>query len=242
MGYHMALDYSKKNGFEYDWFMNLRFDTGWAAPMEPISHYSPSRVWVPATWQEFCPDIFALVPKKYADIYFDLRYRMKPDLSAFCLGGPDFEADNCKLEHLTGELGLNASHAQNVTALCCKVEPWSHSEGILKNLLHNNKAWIEGGPFHTFIARDYEIASYCSSLDPALAWKILNFKDQIDPQNLSYYVRSIAPLVACEEMGRRCKIDAGTVKIETEQGQVGVNVVKSFDCPRQDGTNENFSK
>jgi hypothetical protein len=171
-----------------------------------------------------------------------MKYRMKPDLSAFCLGGPDFDANNCKLDYLTGTLGLNASHAQNVTALCCKVEPWSHSEGILKNLLHNNKAWIEAGPFHTFIARDYDIASYCSSLDPALAWKILNFKDKIDPKNLSYYVRSIAALVACEEMGRRCKIQTGGLDVKTNEGTHSVNLVKSFDCPRQTSTNENFSK
>jgi hypothetical protein len=36
MGYSMALDYANENGFEYDWFMNLRFDTGWASPMEPM--------------------------------------------------------------------------------------------------------------------------------------------------------------------------------------------------------------
>jgi hypothetical protein len=124
-------------------FINLRFDTGWVSPMEPISHYSPSRIWVPATWQEFCPDIFALVPRRVAEIYFDLKHRMKADLSAFCLGGPDFNANHCKLDYLTGSLGLNASHAKNVTALCCQADPWSHSEGILGRLLHSNEVLIE---------------------------------------------------------------------------------------------------
>eukprot|EP00935_MAST-01C_sp_MAST-1C-sp1_P001030 g1030.t1 len=242
MGYHMALDYAKENNFEYDWFMNLRLDTGWVSPMEPISHYSPSRVWVPATWQEFCPDIFALVPAKVAPVYFDLANRMKPDLSGFCLGGPDFDENNCKFEHLTGKLGLNETHAKHVTDLCCKVEPWSHSEGILKNVLHNNKVWIEAGPFHVFIARDYAIDGYCGSLDPSLSWKILNFKEHIDSKNLSFWVRSMAPLVGCEEMGKRCKITVKreSIKDEYTKRSWPVNVVQDFDCPRVEGSNENF--
>jgi hypothetical protein len=172
--YHMALDYAKANGFEYDWFVSARLDGGWVSPIEPLSHFSPQRVWVPANWQEFVPDIFALLPLKAAEVYFELNHHMGLDVTAaragtvMCLGGPDFDASNCNISHLVNELHLNTTHAERVVGLCCKTPAGhnGHSEGILKDLLKENGLFAEAAPFHTFIARDHDIGAYCGSFEP----------------------------------------------------------------------------
>ena len=238
--YNMARAYAKKNGFEYDWFVNARLDCGWVSPTEPLAHFSNDRIWVPATWQEYVPDTFALVPEKFADVYFSLPYHMEQDGSVFCLGGPDFDPQTCNFSHLENVLHLNRTHAKHVTSVCCSHS--GHSEKILQELLKKHGVHAEAAPFHTFIARDSRIEEYCGSFDPGFSWKLINernafelpYYDYIAEHNLSYFVRSIAPLRGCEEIGRKCKITTETSTVPTPDGPIAVQHVKHFTCPRPD--------
>jgi hypothetical protein len=77
--------------------------------------------------------------------------------------------------------------------------------------IRHTQVWTETGPFHVFIARDFNPQAHCEiSVGPAKAWRLLNnAKDDITSfTNMSYYVRSIGALVGCEHMGRgsRCQV------------------------------------
>jgi hypothetical protein len=112
--YKMATDHAAAQGFEYDWFVHARLDCGWVSPVEPISHYSPQRTWLPSTWLENAPDTFALIPNrpvnvgtpefrqkwKWSDVFFRLEHKIvfgdkTKNNHAFCLGGPDFDTRVC---------------------------------------------------------------------------------------------------------------------------------------------------
>ena len=245
MAYKLALQHEERHNFRYDWIVHARPDGAWLSPTEPISHFSPLRVWVPATWQEYCPDTFALVPRAYADPFFLMSFKVIPDRekSVFCLGGPDFNYDFCNATYLRDKLRFDEAHVSNITNMCCTVEPLAHSESIQKAVLWHNQLWTEPAPFHYFIARAHEPGGFCGpSLEPAFVWKLLNYKQQIVEKNLSYWTRSVGPLVGCHSWSTRCKVKTENVQTETPQGIFSLKTVTDFNCPAMEDGFYNFRK
>jgi hypothetical protein len=244
MGYKMVVDYEKLHNFRYDWIVHGRLDLAWVAAIEPISHFTPLRVWVPATWQEWCPDTFALVPRRHADAFFMLSRKIIPDPEKliFCLGGPDFDDRYCNSTYLEDELKMNETHVSNITSLCCPHETLSHSESIQKAVLYWNKIIAEPAPFHFFIARATDVGEFCDqSLEASRAWRVVNYKDDIKKGvNLSYWARSIGPIVGCHEFVLHCTVQKGAVQAETHDGMITTTGVTGFDCPATADTRVNF--
>jgi hypothetical protein len=175
-------------------------DTGWVGPVEPLRHYNNKVVWVPDRWQGYCPDTFALLPAQFAEPYFNLDEKVKEKGKVFCLGGPDFDENNCEADHLK-ESGLSISETKKVLELCCLVEPYGHSEKILQYMIKENHIPTDGAPFYVFIARDYMLGEYCNSLNPNKAWQLMNMQPSyFDNHAMDYWIKADAALAGCKQM------------------------------------------
>ena len=96
--YQQARSYEREHGFEYSWFVHTRFDMAFGKPIQPHSYFSPNKVWVHNMWPTDMPDIFALLPARYADAYFSMDLLVQEGV--MCLGGPNFDVKILKKKSL----------------------------------------------------------------------------------------------------------------------------------------------
>ena len=67
--FQQAKRYEQEHGLRYTWFVHTRFDMAFGAPVQPYFHWLSTKIWVHDMWAADVPDIFALIPAKYADAY-----------------------------------------------------------------------------------------------------------------------------------------------------------------------------
>lgn len=159
--YSQVFDYEKMYGMNFTWVVHARLDTIWGEPIQPVTYWStldtttnhkadvqpPPRsptalnaevppfqrkVWVPDTWYTDVPDTFALLPRHYSDIFFDLDGLVAP--GAMCLGGPNFDYKATSNEALI-EAGYSVEERTMIADSICGNVELGGSEFILKRKL-----------------------------------------------------------------------------------------------------------
>jgi hypothetical protein len=241
MVYTMARKYEKLHQFEYDWFVHARLDAAWGWPIDPISTFKNDGIWLPDRWLEHQPDTFALVPKAYAAVYFELQYH----LEVMCLGGPDFDERQCKKEYLQ-EIGIDKVESEKVYNLCCTVRGQGngHSEWFLEQVFNRHKLVSYYGAFFMVIVRDRSPGEMCGMLNSnmhlyALMW---SKEDVISTPQIQDQIPSMSFMIGCQQMmsSSHCHVEAKHVVQQTNLGQAEYDIVESFNC--KDDPEQNWGR
>ena len=130
--YQQAKNYEREHGLHYTWFVHTRFDMAFGAPIQPYSHWSSNKLWVHDMWAADVPDIFALIPSKFADAYFSMDLLVQE--TAMCLGGPNFNKTSVEDSALI-KIGFNKEERDLAREVVCKILDDGWSERILKRKL-----------------------------------------------------------------------------------------------------------
>ena len=130
--FQQARSYEREHGLRYAWFVHTRFDMAFGAPIQRYSHFSLNKVWVPNSWPLDVPDIFALIPAKFAAAYYSMDTLVQEGV--MCLGGPNFNLTILNPEHLK-TIGFSSELVNLALQNACRSKEWGYSENILKRKL-----------------------------------------------------------------------------------------------------------
>jgi hypothetical protein len=149
--YQKAVNYEQVNAIKFDWVVHARPDFFFGEPIRSCHNWSPGRLWVPDSWATDVPDTFAVIPRKWSDMYFSLD-ALYVDRKVGCLGGPNFDPNSVTDEALD-KLKYSQQEKEIVRSeLCIPKFPDQHlvksgnvqwswggvSEIVLKRKLHLN--------------------------------------------------------------------------------------------------------
>jgi hypothetical protein len=233
--YMLAIDYAKQHGFEYDWFVMLRPDTAWGAPIESIEEWPADRIYVPDRWTDIIPDTFALMPAALAEPYFSMEVRVSEGV--MCLGGPDFLAATIEPSTLE-KRGLDTDQIDQIQSLKCNGE--GHSEVILANALQKHGVKVGQGRFFLMIVRDYQPAEECWRLSPMSQWRLNGIPDTATRIAIAERYPTIIPSVAfqagCAAMLHPavCHLSLEFATSLTASEAAVERPLTEFHCPRRD--------
>jgi hypothetical protein len=88
--YQMAVKAEQEQGFRFEWVVHGRMDFFFGGPVRPYHVYSKI-MWAVDQWSYNIPDVFALLPRKFSDIFYSVD-EMYAENNVPCLGGPDFHS------------------------------------------------------------------------------------------------------------------------------------------------------
>ena len=167
--YQQAKNYEREHGLHYTWFVHTRFDMAFGAPIQPYSHWSSNKLWVHDMWTSYLPDVFALLPSRFADAYFSMELLVRE--GAMCLGGPNFNPQHATISRLN-QLGFTYQEIGKVMSIRCPNPDRGFSEEILMRKLTSAGISFAHGNigmatiFSVIIRKSFK--AYCMSLRPDL--------------------------------------------------------------------------
>ena len=165
--YQQAKNYARENKFRYSWFVHTRFDMAFGKPIEPHSYWPSNKIWVHDMWAIHMPDVFALLPARFADPYFSIDLLVKDD--AMCLGGPNFDPQHVTISYLD-HIGFSVYEIGKINNLRCPNPDRGVSEEILmRKLSQAGVSWSHGtvgmAPIFSVVIR-LSFKAYCVYLRP----------------------------------------------------------------------------
>jgi hypothetical protein len=185
--YQMAVKAEQEQGFRFEWVVHGRMDFFFGGPVRPYHVYSKI-MWAVDQWSYNIPDVFALLPRKFSDIFYSVD-EMYAENRVPCLGGPDFFSANVTESALSergytqdlirvvfSELCLNKfpNKARSVIDRDTKVE-WSlfgvSEEWLQRKLNYHgiefNKGTMSYTSFFTVMVRDgAALTFFCGNTKP----------------------------------------------------------------------------
>ncbi len=184
MAYELAMKQEKSygDGVKYDWIVHARLDGVWGEPIQDLTKWSSSKVYVPNSWASEVPDTFALLPRKYADDYYSMDQLMMRGV--FCLGGGNFDPNTLKASYLINTLHFTLPEVIDTQRDDCNLlhrdgDSWNEdkytgikwaedglSEQILKRKLKKvgislEKNTLAFHPFFTVTVRPHDLSDIC---------------------------------------------------------------------------------
>jgi hypothetical protein len=103
--YEMARSYELANYMQFDWVVHARLDFFFGERVRPFNMWSRERMWVTDQWMYDVPDVLALMPRNFSDVFYSLE-ALYENPRVPCLGGPDFDNGSVEREAL-----LNRSYS-----------------------------------------------------------------------------------------------------------------------------------
>lgn len=141
--YELMLKHEQRTSHRFDWVVHARLDMLWGAPIAEVSKWSTAAVVVPDSWWSDVPDTFALLPRQYSDIYFDLNELVQHD--AMCIGGPNVNISGLNNTEVLVMRGLSRGDMPAVQRSLCKHVDYGFSEQILKRKLKQSGVSLSDG-------------------------------------------------------------------------------------------------
>ena len=177
MSYHMARQYETAHGIIFDWVVMARMDMLWGSPIQHISYWSPDKIWFMDRWYTGLPDVFALIPRKFAEAYFSMQNLVQPGV--FCLGGPNFDPESLSEQNLR-RIGFTSKEIALIPSDTClntsisQIIGWS--ERILNRKLEHGGVTLANCGFSTFfvVVVRYPLHLQCGVLHPQFVMPFLH--------------------------------------------------------------------
>jgi hypothetical protein len=88
--YQKAVEFESLSGLKFDWVIHSRLDFFWGTPVRPCHEWSPNRLWVMDQWATDIADPFAVLSRKWSDMYYSID-ALYADRRVGCLGGPNLD-------------------------------------------------------------------------------------------------------------------------------------------------------